>query len=87
MVRDKVLEEVIKLNHIRTHGQLANMLTKALSFNQFSNLVCKMGMINIHTTAALEGKYQNEGSNKHQEQQDLTNLTRDKAKVANLVGE
>lgn len=87
MVRDKVLEEVIKLNHIRTHGQLADMLTKALSFNQFSNLVCKMGMINIHTIAALEGKYQNEGSNKHQEQQDLTNLTRDKAKVANLVGE
>lgn len=87
MVRDKVLEEVIKLNHIRTHGQLADMLTKALSFNQFSNLVCKMGMINIHTTATLEGKYQNEGNNKHQEQQDLTNLTRDKAKVANLVGE
>lgn len=87
MVRDKVLEEVIKLNHIRTHGQLVDMLTKALSFNQFSNLVCKMGMINIHTIAALEGKYQNEGSNKHQEQQDLTNLTRDKAKVANLVGE
>ena len=48
-VVDKVLERVIKLNHVRTHCQLANMLTKALGYNQFSNLVCKMGMINIHT--------------------------------------
>ena len=67
VIRDKVLEKVIKLNHVRTHCQLANMLTKALSFNQFSNLVYKMGMINIHTIAALEGEYQNEGSNKQQE--------------------
>ena len=32
MVRDKVLEKVIKLNHVRTHCQLADVLTKALSF-------------------------------------------------------
>ena len=48
MIKDKVLENVIKLNHVRTHCKLADMLTKALSFNQFSDLVCKMGMINIH---------------------------------------
>nr|XP_023885120.1 uncharacterized protein LOC111997276 [Quercus suber] len=87
-ILDKVLEKVIKLNHVRTHCQLADMLTKTLSFNQFSNLVCKMGMINMHTVAAaLEGEYQNEGSNKQQEQQDLTDLARNRAKVANLVGE
>ena len=58
MVRDKVLEKVIKLNHVRTDCQLADMLTKALGYNQFSNLTCKMGMINIHKPAALEGEYQ-----------------------------
>ena len=64
MIRNKVLENVIKLNHVRTHCKLADMLTKAMSFNQFSDLVCKMGMINIHIAAALKGEYQNEGSNK-----------------------
>ena len=33
VVRDKVLEKVIKLNHVRTHYQLVELLTKALSFN------------------------------------------------------
>ena len=57
VVRDKVLEKVIKLNHVRTHCQLANVLTKTLSFNQFSNLTFKMRMINIHTLVALVGEY------------------------------
>ena len=52
------------------------MLTKALSFNQFSNIVYKMGMINIHTVAALEGEYQNKGSNKEQEQQSFNELSK-----------
>ena len=58
MVRDKVLEKVIKLNHVRSNCQLADLLTKALNHNQFSTLTCKMGMLNIHTHAALEGEYQ-----------------------------
>ena len=48
---------MIKLNHVRTNCQLADLLTKALSYNQFSNLACKMGMLDIHTPAALEGEY------------------------------
>ena len=59
VARDKVLEKVIKLNHVRSNCQLANLLTKALNYNQFSTLTCKMGMINIHTPTALEGEYQN----------------------------
>ena len=59
MVRDKVLEKVIKLNHVRSNYQLADLLTKALNYNQFFILSCKMGMINRHTPAALEGEYQN----------------------------
>ena len=58
VVRDKVLEKVIKLNHVRSNCQLTDLLTKVLNYNQFSILSCKMGMINIHTLAALEGEYQ-----------------------------
>ena len=57
VVRDKVLEKVIKLDHVRLDCQLVDLLTKALSYNQFSNLTCKMGIINIHTSTALEGEY------------------------------
>ena len=63
VVRNKVLEKVIKLNHVRTNCQLADLLTKALNYNQFSTLSCKMGMINIHAPAALEGEYQNTNKN------------------------
>ena len=58
VVRDKVLEKVIKLNHVRSNCQLADLLIKALNYNQFSTLTCKMGMLNIHTHVALEGEYQ-----------------------------
>ena len=57
VVKDKVLEKVIKLNHVMTHCQLVDALTKTLSFNQFSNLTFKMRMINIHTLVALVGEY------------------------------
>ena len=67
VVRDKVLEGVIKLHHVRSHCQLADMLTKALGYNQFSNLVDKMGMMNIHTSATLEGGYQNGSKDDHKE--------------------
>ena len=78
VVRDKVLEKVIKLNHVRTHCQLADLLTKALNFNQFSSLICKLGMINIYIyiyiypAVSLEEEYQNKGNEHKQEQIGLT---------------
>ena len=69
VVKDKVLEKVIKLNHVRTHCQLVDVLTKTLSFNQFSNLTFKMRMINIHTLVALVGEYQSEANNEHRNKQ------------------
>ena len=74
VVRDNVLERVIKLNHVRTHYQLVDLLTKALNFNQFSSLVCKMGMINIHSAVSLKGEYQNEGNKQKQGQMNLTEM-------------
>jgi len=55
-----VLAKVIKLNHVKTNSQLVDLLTKAFGLNQFSNLLCKMGMVNIHSPLShLEGEYQN----------------------------
>ena len=71
VVRDKVLEKVIKLIHVRTHCQLANLLTKALNFNQFSSLIRKMGVINIHFAASLEEEYQNVEHGEHERHKDL----------------
>ena len=49
IIRDKVQASVIKLMDIRTQSQLADLLTKALKLNQFSSLLTKMGILNIHS--------------------------------------
>ena len=53
VVRNKVLERVIKLIHVRTQSQLADLLTKALSHKQFLELLSKMGLINIYQPTVL----------------------------------
>ena len=59
VVSDKVLAKVIKLIHVRTQCQLADLLTKALSFNKFLELISKMGLINIHLPSVhLKREYQ-----------------------------
>ena len=59
IVRDKVLAKVIKLNHVRTHCQLADLLTKALGHKQFSELTSKMGLLNIYSSSVhLEKEYE-----------------------------
>jgi len=55
VVRDKVMEGFIKLLHVRTKSQLADLLTKALSAQQFSFLLSKMNLLNIHTKLHLKG--------------------------------
>ena len=76
VVRNKVLERVIKLIHVRTQPQLADLLTKALSHEQFSELLSKMGLINIYQhTVHLEGEHQDQGSlckQSEQKKQDST---------------
>ena len=58
VVRDKALEKVIKLLHIRTKSQVGDLLTKALNSQQFSHLLSKMNMLNIHAPVPLAGEYQ-----------------------------
>ena len=50
-----MLEGYIKLLHVRTNSQIANLLTKALNAQQFSLLVSKLNMVNIHAPLLLEG--------------------------------
>ena len=59
IVRDKVQAGVIKLMDIRTQYQLVDLLTKALSWNQFYGLLTKMGISNIHShDVHLKREYQ-----------------------------
>ena len=56
VVRDKMVQGVIRLLHIRIQSQLADMLTKALSAHQFHNLLSKMNVLNVHSALSLEGE-------------------------------
>ena len=50
--------------HVRTNSQNADLLTKALNAQQFSFLVSKLNMVNIHAPLLLEGSCQKaKGSN------------------------
>ena len=50
-----MLEGYIKLLHVRTNSQIADLLTKASNAQQFSLLVSKLNMVNIHAPLPLEG--------------------------------
>jgi hypothetical protein len=58
MVRDKVQRGLVQPEHIGTKDQPADIFTKPLSSNQFSMLLGKLGVINIHSNlrGSIEGK-------------------------------
>ncbi|GMI95642.1 hypothetical protein HRI_003233500 [Hibiscus trionum] len=47
-IRDKVREGFLKLFHVRSACQLADILTKSLHTPAFDSIVSKMGLVNIH---------------------------------------
>lgn len=49
-----MLEGYTRLLHVRTDSQIADLLTKALNAQQFSLLVSKLNMVNIHAHLPLE---------------------------------
>ena len=49
---------MIRLLHVRTKSQVGDLLTKALESQQFSCLLGKMNMVNIHSPLPFEGEYQ-----------------------------
>lgn len=48
LVRDKVQVEDVKMLHVASQNQLADVLTKLLGGVQFEQLITKMGVLNIH---------------------------------------
>ncbi|XP_020258184.1 uncharacterized protein LOC109834558 [Asparagus officinalis] len=58
VVREKVQRGLIQTEHIRTKEQPTDIFTKPLSSNQFSLLLDKLGVINIHSNlrGSIEGK-------------------------------
>ena len=61
LIRDKVEDNVVILFHIPMHSQLAE-LTKALSSQQFTCLLSKMSIINIHSSYGSHLKGECQGS-------------------------
>ena len=55
LIRDKVLEGYIRMSHVRTNSHITNLLTKALNAQQFSLLVSKLNIIDIHAPLPFEG--------------------------------
>ncbi|KAM2714488.1 hypothetical protein EV2_044230 [Malus domestica] len=54
LVRERVQSGMIETSHISTMKQPADIFTKPLSLYQFTTLLCKLGIINIHSK--LEGE-------------------------------
>ena len=65
LVMYKVLEGFIRMLHVKTNSQIANLLTKALNAHQFSFLVSKLNMVNIHAPLPLEGVCKDSTKNDH----------------------
>jgi hypothetical protein len=51
LIREKLQKGVLKLLPISTNEQLADFLTKALSYPKFGYFVSKLNMINIYSSS------------------------------------
>ena len=54
LVRDKIMEGMIKTFHVATNSQIADIFTKALGFTAFARLSGKLGMKDIFTPRELK---------------------------------
>jgi hypothetical protein len=50
-IKDKLDESIICMPFVRTKEQIADIFTKGLSVTDFSNVIGKMGMINIYASS------------------------------------
>ena len=54
LVRDKILEGMIKTFHVATNAQVVDIFTKALGFSSFTRLTGKLGLKNIFMPKQLK---------------------------------
>ena len=57
LIRDKILERMIKTFHVATNAQVADVFTKALGFNSFTRLIGKLGLKDIFMPKQLQTLY------------------------------
>ena len=55
LVRDKILEGMIKTFHVATNAQVVDIFTKALGFSSFTRLSKKLGLRDIFVPRQLKG--------------------------------
>ena len=55
LVRDKILEGMIKTFRVATYAQVADIFTKALGFSSFTRLFEKLGLKDIFVPRQLKG--------------------------------
>ncbi|KAL6276414.1 hypothetical protein ACE6H2_020015 [Prunus campanulata] len=48
-VKDKVQDESIVTQHVTSSQQLANVFTKSLGKDAFTSIICKLGVLYIHS--------------------------------------
>ena len=48
LIREKIQDGFVKTLHVTSPNQLADIMTKSLGFQQFQNLISKMGIHNIY---------------------------------------
>ena len=60
LVRDKILEGMIKTFHVNSNAQVADVFTKALGLNSFTRLTQKLGLQDIFISQQLLKESQSE---------------------------
>ena len=60
LVRDKILEGMIKTFHVNSNAQVADVFTKALGLNSFTRLTQKLGLQDIFISQQLLKELQSE---------------------------
>ena len=60
LVRDKILEGMIKTFHVNSNAQVADVFTNALGFNSFTRLTQKLGLQDIFMSQQLLKELQSE---------------------------
>ena len=50
-IKEKLDARIINILHVSSEEQVADVFTKGLAAKRFENLICKIGMIDIHSPA------------------------------------
>ncbi|XP_019244601.1 PREDICTED: uncharacterized protein LOC109224480 [Nicotiana attenuata] len=61
-IREKLQQGMIKAPYVPSKDQIADILTKALGKQLYSEMVCKLGMINIFSSPNLRGSVEKSSS-------------------------